>query len=111
VSVEKASSGPIGVGTRWRAETMRGRRRIPMTIEVTAYDPPRRLASQTRLAGMDITGELSFEPVSAATRMRWRWQLEPRGPLTLLGPLMVRQGERQEQAIWQSLKRFLEARR
>jgi hypothetical protein len=71
VSVEKTSSGPIGVGTSWRAETTRGRRRIPMTIDVTAYDRPRRLASRTRLAGMDITGELSFEPVSTGTLMQW----------------------------------------
>ena len=60
---------------------------------------------------MDITGELSFEPVSAGTRMQWCWQLQPRGPLKLLGPLIARQGERQEQAIWSSLKRFLEAPR
>jgi uncharacterized membrane protein len=111
MSVEKTSSGPIGVGTSWRAETTRGRRRIPMTIDVTAYDRPRRLASRTRLASMDITGELSFEPVSAGTRMQWCWQLQPRGPLKLLGPLIARQGERQEQAIWSSLKRFLEAPR
>jgi uncharacterized membrane protein len=108
VSVEKASSGPIGPGTRWRAETTMGRRRIPMTIDVTAYDRPRRLASRTRLAGMEITGELSFEPVSNGTRMQWCWQLQPRGPLKLLGPLIARHGERQEQAIWHSLKRFLE---
>jgi uncharacterized membrane protein len=111
MSVEKTSSGPIGVGTSWRAETTRGRRRIPMTIDVTAYDRPRRLASRTRLASMDITGELSFEPVSAGTRMQWCWQLQPRGPLKLLGPLIAHQGERQEQAIWSSLKRFLEAPR
>lgn len=41
--------------------------------------------------------------------MRWCWQLQPRGPLKLLGPLMVLQGERQEQAVWHCLKRFLEA--
>jgi hypothetical protein len=110
VTVEKTSPGPIGVGTSWRAETTRGRRRIPMTIDVTAYERPRQLASRTRLAGIDITGELSFEPVSAGTRMRWCWQLQSHGPLRLLGRLIVRQGERQEQAIWSSLKHFLETR-
>jgi hypothetical protein len=109
MSVEKTSSGPIGVGTRWRAKTTRGRRRIPMTIDVTAYDRPRRLASSTRLASMDITGELSFELVSAGTLIKWRWQLQPRGALKLLGPLIAHQGGRQEQAIWRNLKRFLEA--
>lgn len=107
-SVEKASAGPIGVGTRWLAATARGRRRIPMTIEVTAYERPRRLASRTRLAGMDIDGQLSFEPVTGGTRMRWCWDLRPHGPLRLLGPLIARVGARQEREIWSSLKRFLE---
>jgi uncharacterized protein YndB with AHSA1/START domain len=109
VSVEKLSSGPIGVVTRWRAVMKRRRRQIPMTIEVTAYERPRRLASRTRLASMEIEGELSFEPVSTGTRMRWCWRLQPRGALKPLGPLIARQGERQEAAIWGGLKRFLEA--
>ena len=32
--------------------------------------------------------------------MRWQWDLEPRGLLKLLGPLIVRIGRRQEQAVW-----------
>jgi uncharacterized membrane protein len=109
-SVEKVSSGPIGRGTRWHVVTRRGRRRIAMTIDVTAYDRPRRLASRTRLAGMDITGELTFVPVPAGARMEWRWDLRPHGALRLLGPLLGRQGRRQEEQIWEALKRFLEPR-
>jgi hypothetical protein len=42
--------------------------------------------------------------------MRWSWELEPRGPLKLMSPLVTRIGARGEQAIWTSLKHFLEAR-
>ena len=109
VRAEKLSAGPIGVGTRFHAE-MRGRRRpVAMTIDITGYERPRRLASTTRLPTMEIRGLLTFEPVPEGTRMRWRWTLEPRGLLKALGPLIVRIGRRQEQAVWSSLKRLLEA--
>ena len=107
--VQQTSSGPIGLGTQWRAEMATMRRSVPMTIEVTAYEPPRRLASSTHLSTMDIDGALSFEPVPGGTRMRWQWDLRPRGPLKPFGPLVARMGKRQEQAIWANLKRVLEA--
>ena len=44
--VELLTPEPIGAGTRYRAETTSGRRTVPMTIEVTDYERPRRLGSQ-----------------------------------------------------------------
>jgi deazaflavin-dependent oxidoreductase (nitroreductase family) len=105
---EKVTPGPIGVGTRFAAQ-MQGRRPIDMTVEFTDFDRPRRLASRARLAMMEIRGTLTFEPVAQGTRMRWAWELEPRGALRLLGPLIARTGARQERTIWTGLKRLLEA--
>jgi hypothetical protein len=79
-----------------------------MTIECTGYDRPRRLASTTRLATMEIRGTLTFDPVPEGTRMRWSWQIQPRGLLKLLAPVVTRIGKRQEQTIWTNLKRYLE---
>ena len=59
-------------------------RTLRMTIECTGYERPRRLASRTRLSNMDIEGNLSFEPVAGGTRMRWLWELMPRGALRLM---------------------------
>jgi uncharacterized membrane protein len=109
VSAEKISPGPVGLGTRYRAETKMTGRTVGMTIETTGYERPRRLASSTRLSSMDIHGALTFEPVPDGTRMRWSWVVEPRGLLRLMTPLIARKGRRQEQAIWASLKRYLEA--
>jgi hypothetical protein len=108
--VEKVSPGPIGLGARFSAEMATGRRRTPMTIEFTGFERPRRLASTTRLASMEIRGELAFDPVPDGTRMRWRWDLRPRGVTRLLGPLIGAIGRRQERAIWTNLKRLLEAK-
>jgi hypothetical protein len=107
---EKISPGPVGLGTRFRAETAAMGRRAEMTIEITAYDRPRRLASSTHLSTMDIHGTLDFAPFPWGTRMRWSWELEPRGVLALMSPLIAHLGRRQEVAIWASLKRILEER-
>lgn len=107
---EKISPGPIGVGTSFHAETATRRGSAEMTIEVTAYERPRRLASSSHVGTMDIHGTLAFDPVPEGTRMHWEWHVMPRGLLKLMSPLIGRMGRRQEERIWASLKRFLEAR-
>jgi hypothetical protein len=67
---EKPSSGPIGVGTRFRAEFASFRRPVAIS-ELTGYDRPRRLASRTQMTAMDARGTLTFDPVRTGTRLRW----------------------------------------
>jgi uncharacterized membrane protein len=105
---EQTSSGAIGLGSQFQAEMRTMGRKVSMTIEWTAYERPRRLASWTRLSGMDIRGDLRFEPVTGGTRMRWAWDLEPHGGVKLMGPMLRTIGRRQERNIWTSLKRVLE---
>jgi uncharacterized protein YndB with AHSA1/START domain len=107
--VEKLSPGPVGLGSRFRAEMRTRPRPMEMTTEFTGYERPRRLASTTRMSRMDIRGTLSFDPVPGGTRMRWSWELEPHGLLKLMTPLASPIGARGERAIWTSLKRLLEA--
>jgi hypothetical protein len=85
-------------------------RPVQMTIEFTDYECPRHLASLTHLPTMEIRGALTFDPVPEGTWMGWSWELQPRGVLRLLTPLIARMGKRQEEAIWAGLKQFLEAR-
>jgi uncharacterized protein YndB with AHSA1/START domain len=106
---EKVSPGPIGVGTQFSSVMTRAGRAAEMSIEFTAYDPPRRLASRTHLSNMDIEGVLLFECVPEGTRMKWVWDMELRGVYKLLGPMVRWMGKRQELAIWTGLKRLLES--
>jgi uncharacterized protein YndB with AHSA1/START domain len=110
LSAEKLSPGPVGLGSQFRVVMQSRPRPVEMTIECTGYEPPRRLASTTHLSTMDIQGTLTFDPVPTGTRMCWSWQLQPRGVLRLMTPLVARMGRRQEQRIWASLKRVLEDR-
>ena len=76
---EQISNGPIGVGSRFRAETVTMGRTVEMVIEFTGCERPRRLASSTRMSSMVLHGVLTFDPVPQGTRMRWLWDVEPRG--------------------------------
>ncbi|MGZ6391081.1 MAG: SRPBCC family protein, partial [Ktedonobacterales bacterium] len=106
---EQTSAGPIGVGTTFRAEITSRGRPVVMTITFTDFERPQRLTSTTHLSTMDIQGTLTFDPVPQGTRMRWSWELEPRGMLKLMTPVVVLIGRRQERTIWTGLKRCLEA--
>jgi len=105
---ELLTEGPIGVGTRFRSVSQSGGRRVEMIIEITEYERPRRFASTTHLSSMDIRSTLTFEPTAGGTLMRWSSQIEPRGLLRLLSPLLAGIGKRQTAAIWANLKRTLE---
>jgi uncharacterized protein YndB with AHSA1/START domain len=105
---EKITEGPVGVGTRYRSELVSMGRTIKMDIEFTGYERPRRLASSTHMSSMDTQGALTFDPVPGGTRMRWWWELEPRGVLKLVSPVVAGMGRRQELRIWTGLKRLLE---
>jgi uncharacterized protein YndB with AHSA1/START domain len=108
VRAEKVTTGPIGAGTTFRSAVRSAGRTAEMAIEVTRYDRPRLLASSTSMKQADIDYVLRFEPVSAGTRMQWSGRVRPKGALRLLAPVVGWVGGRQEQRIWQCMKRGLE---
>ena len=103
--LDRLASGPHSV-----QRACHGADRWMMTITFTEYQRPRRLTSATHLSTMDIQGTLTFDPVPEGTRMRWSWNLKPRGMLKLMTPVIALIGRRQERTIWTGLKRYLEAR-
>ena len=107
---EKISEGATGLGTRFRTELQTMGRTMPMIVEFTAYERPRRLASVTRSSMMQTEGALTFDPVAGGTRMHWSWDLEPHGVLRFMAPIVASMGRRQERRIWTNLKQLLEAR-
>ena len=111
IHAEQISEGAIGLGARFRTELTTVGRTMPMTVEFTGFERPRLLASRTRSSMMETEGALTFEPVAGGTRMRWSWDVRPRGPLKVMTPLVGVLGRRQERAIWGELKRLLEARK
>lgn len=109
VRAEKRTSGPVGKGTQFESAVRSGGRSVEMLIEITEYDRPRRLASNTTMRQADIDYVLTFVPVPSGTRMSWSGEVRPKGAFRLLGPAVTRLGVRQERRVWTSLKRHLEA--
>jgi len=105
---EKVTDGPIGVGTQFKAlHTSRGRP-VEMLVEVKEYVRPQHMSSTTTMPHMDVTGALTFEQAGPGTRMRWSWDVRPKGLTKILTPLVGLIGRRQERACWEGLKRYLE---
>jgi hypothetical protein len=109
VRAEKITAGPVGKGTRFRSAVASMGRTAEMLIECTGYDRPALFATTTTMQLADISYTLRFEPAAAGTRMRWSGQVRPKGAFRLLGPVITWMGIRQEQRIWTSLKKHLEA--
>jgi carbon monoxide dehydrogenase subunit G len=108
IRAEKLTPGPVGVGTRFGATMTAGRRRADMVIEYTDYERPKRVGSNTTTSMADIDGTVNLEPVPGGTRMRWSWDLRPKGLARLAGPVVAVIGRRQERTIWQGMKEYLE---
>jgi hypothetical protein len=106
-SVELLTPEPIGLGTRFRA--MMGDQGLEMLVELTEFDPPRRLGSFTSSSMLETSGGVTFTPEGEGTVMSWDWQVRPKGWLRLLGPLFSLYGGRMERRIWTGLKTMLEA--
>jgi Polyketide cyclase / dehydrase and lipid transport len=109
VRAEKISEGPIAPGARFRTQLKTAGRTMPMVVEFTDFDRPRRLGSVTRSSMMETTGGLTFESIPAGTRVCWSWDVRPRGAMKLMAPLVGPIGRRQERGIWGGLKRLLES--
>lgn len=110
VCSEKVTDGPVGDGTRFAASIQSMGRPLDMTTAVTSYERPTRFGIESWMSWAEFRGELTFEPDPAGTRMRWSWQVRPKGAFRLLTPVIAWIGKRQEQAIWTGLKRYLETR-
>jgi uncharacterized protein YndB with AHSA1/START domain len=109
VTTELLTQGTIGAGTRFRAVHAAGGGSMEMTVELTEYVRPWRIASVTTASWVEIRGAVTFEPAAeGATRMRWSWDVRPKGCAILMTPLAGVIGRRQERACWEGLKRYLE---
>src|SRR5207248_1671354 len=72
---------------------------------------PRRLASRlsTPLPVMDVQSTETFDPVPGGTRMRWLWEVEPRGVFRPMPALLARMLGRRLDTVLANIKRLLEA--
>jgi hypothetical protein len=104
----RLTDGPIGVGTRFRSTVLTRGKPLDVEIETTGFERPSEIASRSVMGSSTVTGRLRFEPVPSGTRLSWDWDVHIGAGGRVLGPLIAVIGRRQERAIWEGLKRYLE---
>ena len=75
--VEMLSEGPIGIGTRFRETRMMFGREASEEMEITAFAPPNRFATQAQNCGTRYLSEHLFEPVDGGTKVVFAFSGEP----------------------------------
>jgi hypothetical protein len=104
--IQKLTDGPIGLGTRYQGEWIRG---DPMTIELVRFQRPTTWASVGRSRRLVATSQGQVAKRPGGARLVIRTELQPQGALRLLlpvlGPTMRRREHRNLQAIKAALER------
>jgi hypothetical protein len=84
-TTELTSSEPIGAGTTFRTVN-RGQ---PFTATITRFDRPDRLTYDVVGKSMTIVGDLSFSGDTGGTSLDATFDMQPRGLLKLMFPLIT----------------------
>jgi Polyketide cyclase / dehydrase and lipid transport len=109
VRAEKITPGRVAKGTRFRSAVASMGRTAEMLIECTEYQRPELFTTAITMRQANFIYALRFQPTVGGTRMSWSGQVHPKGAFKLLGPVIAWMGTRQEERIWTSMKRHLEA--
>jgi uncharacterized protein YndB with AHSA1/START domain len=91
--VEKLTDDPIGLGTRYRGEWIKG---DPMTIDFVRFERPTLWASYARSRHLDARSESRVSPTEIGARLTTRTELIPHGFLRILLPFIRRTMHRRE---------------
>ena len=103
--VQKLSAGPIGLGTQYEAEFLKG---SPMTIELVHFERPVAWGSVGRSRRLDAKGEGRVSAREEGAHLVMRMELRPKGALRLLLPILGRFMHKQEERNLAAIKRALE---
>jgi uncharacterized protein YndB with AHSA1/START domain len=101
---ERLDDGPLGHGSNVRQVLDVSGRRIDVTLEVTAYEPPS--GAQTRFStnGIEVVSSYALEAAGAGTRLTQSLEAKPKGlSARMLVPIVQ---PRLEQKLTEDLERL-----
>ena len=103
--VEKITAGPIGLGTKYEAEFLKG---DPMSIELVRFERPTAWDATGRSPRLDAQTEGRLSETDEGVRLVIRMELRPSGLLRLLLPFLARYMHRQEERNLATIRSVLE---
>jgi hypothetical protein len=86
VSSERLDRGPVGVGARYALRVRQGGRDVPMTYEVTTWEPGRRVVLDGAGSNVVARDEIRFEPTATGTRVDYTADIRLTGWMRLAEP-------------------------
>jgi carbon monoxide dehydrogenase subunit G len=107
-SADQVTEGPIGVGTRYSLMVMFSGRKLPMTYEVTEWDPPNRVVLRGEGSTVTAVDDIRFEATPGGTRVRYSADLKLKGLLGLAEPLFKTRFERTGKDAMAGMRRALD---
>jgi uncharacterized membrane protein len=108
VRAEVTTPGEVRPGTRGVETRRMLGREVSAAYEITEHEPPRRSAFRTLDGPMRPSGVASFAPDGGGTRMTFALDLNARGALRMLTPLLARVLNRQTRAHLERFKAIAE---
>ncbi len=85
--IEKLTDGPVGVGTRYAAEFVKG---PPMVMEYTRYERPATWSLTGNSRALTASGSWRVLPTADGAHLVMRVEMELHGLLSLAAPLLRR---------------------
>jgi len=102
-SIVKTPDGPVQAGTMFRFRQQNLGKMRETSTRFTAIEPNRKIEFEAEIGPMRPKCELTFEQTNGGTRVTFRGDSNPLGPLKLLSPVFNRRGEQ----VWsQRLRRI-----
>jgi len=102
------TGGPIGVGTRYAVDVVFNGRKLPMTYEVTEWDPPNRVVLKGEGSMVTAVDDIRFEATVTGTRIRYSADLRLKGILRAAEPLLKGRFDETGRKAMEGMKRALE---
>lgn len=84
----RTNQGPIGPGSTFELVTLFRGRRVPVSYELTVYQPSTRVVLVGRNKNFTGTDDIGVTPEGNATRVAWNAEFQMRGPAKLLQPFL-----------------------
>jgi deazaflavin-dependent oxidoreductase (nitroreductase family) len=104
--VEKLTNGPIGIGTRYRAQWSNTG---PTTVEVVQFDRPRSWETYAKARGMGVRFRGAVTDAAPGARYTAYLELQPKRLARMVAPLALLAMRRQDQKNMHHIKEALES--
>ena len=107
--VQKTSEGPMGEGSTFRGVIHFLGQRIEWALEVTRYEPNKRVDFEVSAGPLQLEESVTFESVEGGTGVTMVYEGNPGSFFNLAAPVVVRMFQRQIEGNLAKLKEILES--